>query len=128
MATWQERCRASGGFPTVFPTPTAKNPNPGGTPGAPACRFIVDGVPKYKDANLTIFEEIDRAAESVRDTIAATAGRAVETRDRVLEATGLNRGALGVLGKALGVPPIVVLGIGLAAGYIVLRATFPPRG
>lgn len=126
--TWQQRCIDAGGVPRVFPKEF------GGRAGDPACRFTVapgagnagtDFQNDYRDGRLNFSERLARSIENVKIAKDKAAGKVVEKIEDVREATGLDKGALGILGKALGVPPVLVLGLGLLVGFAFLRNAVP---
>lgn len=116
-ATWQDRCRASGGFATVGPR---------GHPlvGQPACRTGRPGAWRYSDIR-TLPERtratVRRAGEATGNVLVSTGNVADRAARSVLEAP---RDAMAT---ALGVPPqvmtVLVLGaLGVAGYYVIQRA------
>lgn len=112
--TWQDRCRALGGVATRFPS--------GPNMGQDACRVQVSpGKYEYRAANKSLGESLNALATRVTEAKDRALGAAVETRDDVVKATGLDKGAIGVAGKLLGIPPVAVLAIALGAGYLLIK-------
>lgn len=111
--TWQDRCHALGGVATRFPS--------GPDMGKEACRVRENGAYVYKPANMTLGESLSKLSTAIGEAKAKALGSAVEARDDVVKATGLDHGALGVAGKLLGVPPIVVLAGAAGVVYLLLR-------
>jgi hypothetical protein len=106
-------CAAKGGYRTVMPTGASK--------GAPACRTSVNGQPVYTELSETFTDWAKRTGAQINESVDKALGGAVETRDEIKEATGLNDGALGVAGKVLGVNIKVILYIALGlVVYIVV--------
>jgi len=113
--TWQDRCKARGGYPTLFPLGHDME-------GEPACRFGAPGVDlEYQDARLTFAESLGRSLDNLALSRDRALGRVVEVRDSVLEATGASSGVLGVVSKLIGLPRPVVVLLGLSVGYLLLR-------
>lgn len=114
-ATWQEKCRAQGQRPAVFPD--------GPNMGEPACQYFDRaGTPRYAAADLTLAERLGAWMTTTTETGQKAAGAVVAGRDTVVgaigESTGLNKGLAGLTGKLLGVPHWVVLA---AVGYVAYR-------
>lgn len=115
--TWRDRCRAAGGFPTVFPL--------GPDAGAPACRFGAGAQLRYEAADESIGERISRTLGIAGETIDKAAGAAVDARDSVIENT---KGAVpALLGHVLGIPSWAVLALAGYVGWHVLNAYLPRR-
>lgn len=120
--SWQERCKAAGGEPRVFPYPTISIPDPGGKPGDPACRFATGTTPayRYEDANLSFSERLSRTLEDVSIARDRALGAVVEARDRALEG-----GALGIASRVLGVNKYLLGAAAVAVGFLLLRDALP---
>jgi hypothetical protein len=113
--TWQDRCKARGGFPTLGPIGHERE-------GEPVCRFGTPGVDLvYQDARLTFAESLGRSLDNLVIAKDRALGQVVEARDAVLEATGASAGVLGVVSKLIGLPRPVVVLLGLSVGYLLLR-------
>lgn len=109
LLDWQRRCYLAGGQPTRDPIT-----------GAPACRIMdANNRPVYHDAALTMSDRWFYATTQTKEAVDRAAGQAVAIRDTALDATGLNKGAIGVLSKATGIPAWLLVGVGLAWAYSV---------
>lgn len=129
--TWQDRCTAAGGQPTQFPgtltRQVIRNPDRVET-GAPVCRFRdADGVLRYEAADRSFSERLAATLDSLGDASAKLAGAVVEKAEGAVKAVGLDKGIIGVAGKLLGVPPWLIVGLAIGAGYLVLRDFLPRR-
>lgn len=109
------RCKAAGGFYTVFPL---GHPNA----GAPACRFTVARGTRsqrleYRDA-LTRPETLRRTVANAWDDVGDVAVSAANTADEAARTVlAAPRDAVGTI---LGIPPWAVTALGLAAGYLLV--------
>lgn len=112
--TWQDRCRARGGFPTVDPTS-----------GAPACRFVDQTQPKglRYEPGLSILEALSYQGTLASESVDRGLGALVQARDATKTAIAdTTKNALpDLISHLTGLPSIVVIGLGLVVGYHLLR-------
>lgn len=119
VAAWKKAVTAAGGAPQSggYPYEPFK--------GQPYGRFVDPTVPlgvRYELAPANVRSVI--AAGQVGNKVAIVEGKAAETAEEVVKATGLDKGLSGLIGKALGMPPGLVIGvalvIGVGVGYAML--------
>lgn len=128
IAAWRRDVNMAGGraLPTGYPSGPDK--------GAPAAVFLTDpdlgwaepGNRRYELAPVHVRLAVGWERSGEAATLAA--GKAAETASGIVEATGLDKGVFGVLGKVTGIPPGVLITVAILTGAVIGYAALVNAG